>query len=229
MRRFPLSELEDRERGLTLIELLVAMTLLSMITTIVLGAIRFASQAWNEQGLADDSVADIATVRDWIRHALTEARPMTVNDEDDEPRLAFAGRDSEVAFVAPVPAHLGGSGVSWIEITTADTANGRQLVMSRRSFFPVDESDFQADERVLIEHIESVRFQYFGARAPDEPAAWHDSWLEMDYLPLLVSLSILPAGDDRMFWPSIVAAPMTDGTRPVNLRSMLNGFESPNG
>ena len=229
MKRLSLCTPEGHERGLTLVELLVAITLLSMITTILLGALRLSSQAWNEQGLVNDSVADTATVREWIRRALTEARPVALDDKDGESSIAFAGQGSAIVFVAPVPAHLGGSGVSWIEIRAIDRADGRQLVMSQGAFFPGNEADFRTDERVLIDQIESARFEYFGALAPDEPAAWHDSWLDADYLPLLVRLSVSPAGDDRILWPPIVVAPMTDGARPVSLRSVLNSMESPSG
>jgi len=207
---------DRRERGLTLVELLIAITVLGMMMTILLQALQLASHAWNDRALTDDGITETTVVREWIRRELEQARPISITSENDERLLAFAGDSEAVTFVASLPAHLGGGGLHWIVFRTVDAEDGRRLVMETEPFHADAPGASPRESRVLVDLIESARFEYFGSASADDPPAWHDAWVEMDYLPSLVKLTFKESGES--VWPAILAVPMIDGVRPAERR-----------
>lgn len=218
-----------REHGLTLIELLIAITITGMMMAVLLQSFQLASRAWNDRSLSDDGVTETAITRDWIRRELRQAQPMMITAEDDSRALAFEGESEAVTFVATLPAHLGGGGLYWIELRIIEAGSGRQLAVETELFHPDVARSSSKDSRILIESIESARFEYYGSVARDEPPSWHDSWTEMDYLPSLVRLTIEGTGENSGAWPAMVGALMIDGARPAEHRSFAGTVTRPDG
>ena len=221
----PLSSGNYRRDGFTLVELLIAMTLLVLIVLILFDALNLASRAWDDNDFAEGRVSETTMTREWIRRQLTQAQPITLNAEIGRSELAFDGEPAAVTFIGSIPAHLGGGGLSWIRLRLEDSADGRQLVMDRERYQPDLEPDLEPEPgqapRVLIEDIATARFGYFGSLTPEEPAAWHDQWTEVGYLPSLLRLELQfsPARDQP--WPILIAAPMIDGSRRAEHGSLV--------
>ena len=225
----PISGGETRTGGFTLVELLIAMALVTVIALILFESLRLSSRVWSDSGLAHERITETALVRDWIRRQLTQARPVALSADVDQSTVMFRGEPDAVTFIAAVPAQLGGGGLSRIDLRIIDTEDGRQLVMDRELFHPDLEHRPRQAPRVLVENIEAAKFAYFGAVTPDESATWHDGWLEMDYLPSLVSLRVQFPTDRRQPWPALIAAPMIDGSRSAEFRPVSGTVAMPDG
>src|SRR5262249_7706471 len=63
------------EQGFTLMELLVAVTLLALLTTLVFGAIKYSGRAWAETDRRAVAAADLSAVQSVFLHAITGAYP----------------------------------------------------------------------------------------------------------------------------------------------------------
>ena len=204
-----------RPAGFTLVELMIALTLLTMLMTILFAALRHASRASEAGDQANDRANDALLVHDWLRREFAQAQPLLLRNGDDAARIAFSGRAETLGFVAPLPAHLGGGGLYWIELSLEDSADALQLVLSERPFAPGSESTERVGRRVLANDLTTAGFSYFGAREDDPEPIWQSEWLDRDVLPLLIQLRMEPS-DDRFAWPALIIQPKVDGVRTVD-------------
>ena len=204
-----------RQAGFTLVELMIALTLLTMLMTILFGALRHASRALDAGDEANDRANDVLLVHDWLRRELAQAQPLLVRDRNGAARIAFSGRAETLGFVAPLPAHLGGGGLHWIEFGLEDSADALQLVLSERPFAPGSEFRESSGRRVLADDLTTAGFSYFGAPEGAEEPIWQSDWLDRDALPLLIQLRMEPS-DDRFAWPALMIEPKVDGVRTLD-------------
>ena len=66
------------ERGFTLLELLVAITLLGLLMAALLGGLRLGARVWETGEARLDASARVQIVQDFLRQRITEALPFEV-------------------------------------------------------------------------------------------------------------------------------------------------------
>jgi general secretion pathway protein J len=196
--------------GFTLVELLVGLSLLSLISLLLFGGFRFGLRAW-EAG--DDRIAaadEVGMAEHLLRQQLAEAQPVTIGPRPEAAPTLFLGDDAGVTFVAPLPAHRGVGGFYLFSVAMRDGAEGRQLMLRWRRFradaAPGAEFD-PKDESVLLNDIDSVAIEYFGSPAAAAPARWLPRWDGALGLPQLVRLRVAFRRGDARRWPEFVVAP----------------------
>ena len=91
------------EQGFTLVELLVAVTLLALLTTLVFAAIKYAGRAWAETDHRAIAAVDLSAVQAVLRHAITGAYPAFASPDPTDRQIAFEGADEWLALVGPLP------------------------------------------------------------------------------------------------------------------------------
>jgi hypothetical protein len=115
-----------------------------------------------------------------------------------------------VAFVAPASAGPGGGGVYRFELMLVPGGPGSTLILRQsiyrrpqpRAVQAVSEPPPMGMERSLHGGIDRLAMQYYGAPAPDQPAAWQDRWTGGDRLPDLVAITFTTGtGPERMVVP----------------------------
>jgi general secretion pathway protein J len=193
------------QRGFTLLELLVAMVLLSLLTLAIGGGLRFGVRAWEASGRRSSHVLDVQTVQDAIRRQLGQALPLVLPEATlGQVRVAFDGRPNRVRFVAPIPVEVGG-GLHTFTIGRLDGTPDGVLLMAWHPFNP--DSDFDrehAGEQIeLLSGVSAISISYFGANEPGAAAAWHDRWRNAASLPGLVRVSVTPE-DEQEVWPDLL-------------------------
>ena len=200
-----------REAGFTLLELLVAFTLLAMLLALLAGGLRFGATAWQKGVGKIDAVTEVGLVQQLVRRLLSEALPLRPFVEQDPPSIAFSGDGDRVTFLGFASAQAIPGGVYQIGLAIEGDRGDRNLVMSwrrlvfeGRDFAPWDENQ----RSVLMAGIDSGAFAYFGPDGADRAnPSWRDSWKDLSALPVRVRLRLVfPAGDMRN-WPTLVVAP----------------------
>jgi len=104
------------ESGMTLVELLVGLVLLSFLALMLTGSLRFSIRAWERTEVHMEASARIRLAQNLIRNYLSAARPVGGRRRTRRTKTAdrapfFAGGPDQVEFVAPLPAHLGAGGL----------------------------------------------------------------------------------------------------------------------
>jgi general secretion pathway protein J len=198
----------SRSRGFTLLETVVALTLLATLLGVLFAGMRTGLRSW-EAGIGRSGRADdLMLATGFVRRELASAFPWRLKDPMAV-RLAFSGERERVRFVSQRPAELGGGGLAFVSFAYEPAAAGEKagrLVM-RRAFASADATDLtpleQAEKFALLEGVTGAKFRYFGAENDVNLPAWADKWEVLQRMPSHVSLDI-EMGERKL--PSIVVA-----------------------
>ncbi len=201
-----------QERGFTLLELLIAMTLLGLLMLGLFGGLRLGARVWEASDARSADRARIEAVQRFIRTYLGQARPLAAADRTGDDVVAFVGRGERLDFTAVLPAYLSAGGFEHVALSLAEGDNGQGLVLEhgplqrredgRAELFQLDD----AENSVLLDNLVAVEFSYYGARGRGEDAEWTDRWDDDQRLPLLVRIRIEFPESDRRIWPELTVA-----------------------
>jgi general secretion pathway protein J len=191
-------------QGFTLVELLIALTLLGLILALLLGGFRFSIRAWESGGRRMARSNQIAAVQDLLRSEISQARALPVDSRTSGPTETFKGSPTELAFAAPLPAHMGAGGYYLFSLHAGEVRDRLGLVLGWRIYRPdmlLAGGDKHGDQAVLLDNIRSIAFGYYGQSDEDQQPVWTNDWGDRRGLPTLVRLRIEFAAGQRRYWP----------------------------
>lgn len=88
------------QRGFSLVEILVAMTILSFMTLLASQAFSFFAQRWDGKIGDFDQIFEDVKVQSLLSRTLEQIVPYVVLNQDDKPRLYFEGNPSGFVAIA---------------------------------------------------------------------------------------------------------------------------------
>lgn len=196
------------QRGFTLLELVVAITLMGLILAALYGGMRLGINSWDTGEHRAEVTNRLRLTQEFLRRLLTVSVPAFRGNEQQERVVTFTGNSEQISFVAPLLAQFGQGGLHLIQIYAA---NGR-LMLRWHPYLPADLEAGTAQEAVLMEGVTEVEWGYFGAEkaAPPEeavPSTWQSAWTQASFRPKLVRLNLNMSGGT---WPDLVVA-LSDG------------------
>lgn len=166
-------------RGFTLLEMVVAVAILSVIAGIIAGAIRLAS-ASIERG--EDEVlrmARLAAVTGIVERVIRSADPTAI-PLGDKTSAYFRGEPGRIRLLSLVPPFPGpGRGFRLVCLSAATAPSEAGLAVAEASPFRRDGADaWQGTEnvRVLLPGAEGLSFAYSPGPSPDGTWEWRDTW-----------------------------------------------------
>ena len=200
-------------RGFTLVELLLATTLLSILLALAYGGFRASTRATDRgQDILEES-SRLRLAHQFVHRQLNQILPISfANPETDDMAIVFEGSSETIRYVGPMPGYLGFGGPQVQELSIVPSENGSALVLRHALLQGFNEVDM--DERapiMLIDGIESAEFSFQGRDEEGEAAAWRNAWEETEILPLAISLDIGFSEEAHMEWPQLVASVKIDG------------------
>lgn len=203
--------LANRHHGFTLLEVLIGMSLLSVMMVLLFASLRICIQNWDagEKKIAD--VNQLAVVQKFFSHYLQSIRPLQDNFSMDEPVFSFQGDNSNLQFVASMPASAGRMGLQTFRIglVPSEESEGQEIKVVITPFFPLMEGEeWKLEEVVVLENVKKLEFNYFGAQDLGEPGAWGNEWIGFDHLPDLIKVGI--ELDSGLVWPPFLVAPRNE-------------------
>lgn len=217
------NQLARRSGGFTLVELLLALTLMSMLLALAYGGLRASTRAADKgQTVLEDS-GRIRMAHQFIRKQINQMIPLVFEESEDKTvRSVFQGDRRKIRFVAPMPGYLGFGGPQVQELAIVSGDEGDQLIFSHALLQGFEEQNlYKRDPIVLLEQIEDAEFGYLGLDEFGELSPWMSDWLETDNLPESVSLSIEFTEEVYILWPLLTAAVRIDSEGLGNLNENL--------
>lgn len=179
------------ESGFTLLELLIAVTILGLIVVALTGGVRFAGQAWQAQERQAKRHGDLDAVQNVLRQLVTSA-----ND--------FSGDGVSLRFVAAMPEALARGGLYDIELRVlAD-----RLVLSWKPHFRGQMADGPWNTAALAEGVSAFALSYY---VP--PGGWQSTVPNRNRPPALVRIAL--GFNDGRSWPPLTISPMIEARSGV--------------
>ena len=220
----------SHSKGFTLIELMIAMTLVALMVSLLFGGIRLANKSWDRVDAVTARSSEMRQIWRFLGNSFQQARAEHEVVDAAGPRdrdLLFFGTPDAVEFVAPLP-DVGIGGLNVVRLEAIRSGDEQVLLLTRwlfhadifeggpgipawrslrqggatpRAEIPESSRAF-VSQTVLLDPLEQLRIDYFGVLRRGEEARWSDRW-DGELLPELVRIAVV---DGAGPWPEMVFA-----------------------
>jgi general secretion pathway protein J len=193
------------QQGFTLIEVLIAMTLLSVMVVLLFASLRTCAQSWEQGEKKITDVNEVAVVYNFFQQHLVSSKPVwnDFTDKEGTKVFAFQGGAQTLQFVTAFPSSVGRKGLQQFSLALKQQDGEQVINVSLAPFFPLAEGEQWHQEEVeLVKHVKHFELSYFGGEVGSDENGWQSEWLEKENQPRLVKISI--ELDNDIFWPAMI-------------------------
>lgn len=169
-----------KQRGFTLLELLIALALMGLLSVLLYSAFNVGVRQWESAEMRFSRIETNLAGRRALQQLLGEAYPRYVSTPEGRGSVAFDGTAETLTFLSLLPAALGSG--EFAEMTLAVKDSYLALAWS------LPDSDVQHQSRILGDKMQAVEFAYFGRLSGEQVHTWHSTWKEQTHLPQLVRM-----------------------------------------
>ena len=193
--------------GFTLVEVLIATTILGIMLVLLFASMRICVRSWEAGETHMQSVSQMTVIQNFFRTHLRNALALPGKKQqadDQEQEYFFQGEEHKMQFVSLLPVSAGRSGPHLFKV---DWDAGRESILrvALQPFLPSlnDQAD-QIEDVTILENIRNFQLAYWGAKEDGDQPEWHDQWLDMPELPQMVKVDI--ELENAKAWPTIIVA-----------------------
>jgi general secretion pathway protein J len=196
-------------RGFTLLELVVALLLLALMSSILYGSLSLSANSWDKGEAKAEQASDMRLTEEFLRQALSAQHPLLFHKVLEQP-LYFVGASDSLSFAAALPSRAGG-GMYYFRLALTPSGETSRLTLARLwpDYSATAIPEFgDAEKSVLAENVSEIHFAYFG-RDPDSTDAaeptWRNRWDDTHVLPTLIRMEVKPVKGPA--WPPLIVEP----------------------
>jgi prepilin-type N-terminal cleavage/methylation domain-containing protein len=196
-----------RERGFTLVELIIALAIVGSLLLVAFGGLRVAVSAWRRGDEHTETQQHTRSLSITLARALSAAYPYrAARRQGETPVFLFGGKADRVEFVTPASPFPAAAPVAFtavvIELGTTD--DNRRLLVVRQRILPNEEPFLQS--RIVFEdpYITTLALGYLS-----ETGNWQDEWdaEQETSLPRAIKLTLGTAkGEGARGFPAMTIA-----------------------
>ena len=200
--------------GFTLVEVLVAFTLLSAVMLALGAALRSMAQTEQRVDARLAEVDELRVAASFLQSTIGRVSPRRLETPSaaGQSLFVFAGEPQSLSWIGVMPARHGAGGRHYFRLAAESFGGSTSLVIrfmpwNGTAAFP----DWRrAEFKVLVTRLASLRFQYCDNDV--QPPACADRWTVPDKMPGRVRINV---SDERGAWPELVIAarPLRGGER----------------
>lgn len=194
-----------RQAGFTLLEILVALTVLGLLLVGLTHGVGLGLGLWHAQTTRIAKTGDLDAVERSLRRILSDLpNQSAIGALRRGGPAAMTGSADQVRFVGKLPTGFGTTRRAKITLEL----HGRSLVLRWVSYLhavrlgpapePVDTD--------LVDGVERLELAYWRSAGPNRPAAWQTKW-DGPGLPELIRVRLVFIKGERGDWPDLIVAP----------------------
>lgn len=175
-----------RSGGFTLLEVVLAMTLVSVIAAVGFAVLRTGIRSWDAGEVRMQRLESRMAVMRFLHNYLVNALPAKDDFTGTRPVFSFVGAPDAVSFVAFPPEYVGQGMRYRFNLGQVRDVLGVVLEPFGKRLL----SGMTEPERIaLLDRVRQVRFAYFGLPPEGRAPEWRQEW-RFDVLPLLVRVTV---------------------------------------
>ena len=207
------ARLTAKQSAFTLLEVLMGMSLMSIMMLLLFASLRICVQNWDAGEKKIAQVSEATIVQNFLQNKLHAALPLDA-DFLEEKQFSFQGDKDNLQFVAAMPASAGRLGLQLFNISTKNSSLDKclRLMVGIQPFFVQEDVDDAIEPVVILKKIKTLKLAYYGTddddRRDDADDDWQNDWLDRKTLPRLVSIDIELI--NGQVWPQLVVALKVD-------------------
>lgn len=195
-----------KPKGFTLIEVLIAMALLSIMMGLLFSSMRTSAESWHIAENKVDRTNKKAVFYQFFKQHLINAKPVfEINSIDNEKndltnikKIVFHGDATHIRFVSALPAASIRRGEQVFDVGT----NSKRPDTITVTLTPYRQQQNIVDESLLLDHVKQLQFSYFGKVDENFDRVWETEWNNMEEQPRLVRIKVVL--DDESLWPEMI-------------------------
>jgi len=207
---------DNKQCGFTLVELIIALTLLSLVMVLSASGFKFGSRVWERVESQSVHIDTLQAVQGFLRSSLSHSlvrdrlQEDNVNDASESASLLenlFAGGRQHLSYVSYSPQYGVDDYLYQYQLYLDEQTNSLAITYS-----PYNIKLSNRDEKPLsiIEGVANIDIKYFsGFYNQGDNTSWSDRWDDVYSLPLLVKINVTFI-DETKQWPELVI-PMRHG------------------
>lgn len=184
-------------RGFTLLEILVALTLLGVLLTVLASSLLMTQRGLASADRYLHRLDEVRAAQNFLHQSIQQTLPIQRMQQDAG--QVFVGQPDSLRFAAALPADLGG-GIHWHILDVARQGNRAAL----RIRFEDSASMPWGEPQWLLREVRGVRLSYRGIDAMGKRTAWLDRWPWPRRLPRQVRIAV--QADGPVPWTTQVVA-----------------------
>jgi len=198
----------NREDGFTLLELLVAIAILSLLAVPMVTSVQRGVAVW-QTAHSDVSVSErVILRRNRVAGWLRAAYPFVPGRNAGAVEHPFEGNENSMSFLTPLHPDINNNTayiarLELIDDPDIEDANAKLLSVSIAADH--EQTVSFGDNSVLAQGIETAEFRYLDSGTGD----WLDTWQNKTNLPRAVKISVV-FFDKKKVWPQLVVGLKTE-------------------
>jgi general secretion pathway protein J len=181
---------EDEQAGFTVVEVLVAFTLFSLLSLLVVSSLRFGTKAWERSNQHSGRLDETIHAQALLRRLIGTAYPSFVTSPGGAGYVDFDGDAGSVTFLSDGPMSLDHGGRLRFTLSTEQHNGQTDIMLSSRPELEHADGSALSARRILLAKVEAVAISYFGMKREGGPAQWHDDWHRERELPEMLRIKI---------------------------------------
>jgi len=195
-----------RVRGFTLIEVVIATSLLALGLAIAFGTLRSAARASARADATAQREERLRAAQGFLRSQLTAALAVPfVFDEETGAATFLRVQPDKLEFVGTMPGYLARGGPYLQTLEVVHGADGEQLRFQNQQLTSDGPADAERDPVVLLDGIDEAHIEVRTIDEDGRPGPWQDKWSVSAQLPPQVRVRVR-FKDERRHWPDMLVS-----------------------
>jgi general secretion pathway protein J len=198
----------DRDdAGFTLVELLVALALFSLLATLLFENVRFGLRAWRDGSAHTEQFQRAMVSQELLRRIIGNLYPMAVTNNGTRPEIDFEGTKETIGFLSETPAVMESGGRFYFKLLVEQHDGRADMVMTATPELARSQDTSATTKMPLLTDIAGLELSYFDNASADQKLRWNDNWTKRSDIPGLVRVNVTFRPGDSRTWPELVIAP----------------------
>jgi general secretion pathway protein J len=191
-----------RMQGFTLLEILVALAVFSLLALALTQGTQFGLRAWKMQAQTLQANADLDSTDRLLRQLIERMDP---GSDTEDPYIE--GSETTVAFTTELDDPVSGTPQS-VDIRLLRQSDGALVLLSSPHVHAIEAGPAAQRRTVLLSGVADLSIGYWRGYARSGPPGWMRTW-NVPEVPQLLRIHLGFRHGDPRHWPDIVAAPQT--------------------